>query len=48
MNGIILFVTPAVAALGALATLRLFVQARNAAKTNPARVRVPARRPHWR
>ena len=48
MNGIILFVTPAVAALGALASLRLFVQAQNAAKTNQARVRVPARRPHWR
>jgi hypothetical protein len=45
MNGIILFVTPAVAALGALASLRLFVQAQNAAKANQARVRVPARRP---
>ena len=41
MNGIILFVTPAVAALGAL---RLIVQALNATKTNPARVRIPARR----
>ena len=37
MNGIILFVTPAVAALGALATLRLFVQARNAAKKSGPR-----------
>ncbi len=44
MNGIILFVTPTIAALGALASLRLFVQAVNAAKTNPARVRIPARR----
>jgi hypothetical protein len=44
MNGIILFAAPAVAALGALASLGLFVQALNAAKTNHARVRVPVRR----
>jgi len=48
MNGIILFVTPAVAALGALASLWLFVQASNAAKTNSSRMRVPARRPRSR
>jgi hypothetical protein len=48
MNGIILFVTPAVAALGALASLWLFAQASNAAKTNSSRVRVPARRPRSR
>jgi hypothetical protein len=45
MNGIILFAAPAVAALGALASLGLFVQALNAAKTNQARVRFPVRRP---
>ena len=44
MNGIFLFITPAVAALGALASLGLFVQALNVAKTARARVRVPARR----
>jgi len=44
MNGIILFAAPAVAALGALVSLGLFVQASNAAKTNRTRVRVPARR----
>jgi hypothetical protein len=44
MNGIFLFITPAVAALGALVLLGLFAQALNAAKTNRARVRVPARR----
>jgi hypothetical protein len=44
MNGIFLFITPAVAALGALASLGLFAQALNAAKTTRARVRVPARR----
>ena len=48
MNGIILLVTPAVAAFGALGSLWLFVQALNAVKTNQARVRVPARRPHSR
>ncbi len=48
MSSIILFATPAVAALGALALLGLFVQAQNAAKTNQARVRVPACRPHSR
>jgi hypothetical protein len=41
MNGIILIVTPTIAALGAL---RLLVQALNAAKANPARARVPVRR----
>lgn len=45
MNGIILFAAPAVAALGALVLLGLFVQARNAAKTNQSRVRIPVRRP---
>lgn len=44
MNSIILFAAPAVAALGALILLGLFIQALNAAKTNQARVRVPARR----
>jgi len=44
MSGIFLFITPAIAALGALASLGLFVQALNAAKTTQARVRVAARR----
>jgi hypothetical protein len=48
MNGIILFAAPAVAALGALASLGLFLQALNAAKTNSSRVRVPARRSRLR
>jgi hypothetical protein len=48
MNGIILLVTPAVAAFGALGSLWLFVQALNAVKTNQARVRVPARCQHSR
>jgi hypothetical protein len=43
MNGIILF-APAVAALGALILLGLFVQARSAAKTNPVRAPVAVRR----
>ena len=44
MSSIILFAAPAVAALGALVLLGLFVEALNAAKTNHARVRVPVRR----
>ena len=48
MNGIILLVTPAVAAFGALGSLWLFVQALNAVKTNQARVWVPARCQHSR
>ena len=48
MSSIILFATPAIAALGALVWLGLFVQALNGAKTNQARVRVPARRLHSR
>jgi hypothetical protein len=48
MNGIILFFTPTIAALGALASLWLFVQAVDAAKTNQARVRISARRPRSR
>ena len=41
MNGIILFVTPTIVALGAL---RLLVQALNAAKADAARAPVLARR----
>jgi hypothetical protein len=48
MNSIILFAAPAVVAFGALGSLWLFVQALDALKTNQARVRVPARRPHSR
>ena len=44
MSSIILFAAPAVAALGALVLLGLFVEALNAAKTNQARERVPVRR----
>ena len=44
MSSIILFAAPAVAALGALVLLGPFVEVLNAAKTNQARVRVPARR----
>jgi len=45
MNGIFLFIIPAVAALSALASLGLVIQGLNAAKAHLARVRVPARRP---
>jgi len=48
MNSIILFAAPAVVAFGALGSLWLLVQALDALKTNPARVRVPARRPRSR
>jgi hypothetical protein len=48
MNSIILFAAPAVVAFGALSSLWLFVQALDALKTNQARVRVPALRPHSR
>jgi hypothetical protein len=44
MNDIILSTYPIIAALGALASLSLAVAALNAAKINPSRVRVPARR----
>jgi len=44
MSSIILFAAPAVAALGALVLLGLFVEALNAAKMNQARARVPVRR----
>jgi hypothetical protein len=48
MNGFILFAYPTIAALGALASLSLFVLALSATKTNRSRVRVPARRPRSR
>jgi hypothetical protein len=48
MNGVISFAHPTVAALGALASRGLLVQALNAAKTNRSRARVPARRPRRR
>jgi hypothetical protein len=44
MNGVVSFAYPTIAALGALASLRLLVQALNAAKTSRCRARVPARR----
>ena len=44
MNDIILSVYPAVAALGALASLSLAIAVLNAEKTNSSRVRVPVRR----
>ena len=48
MNDIILFVYPTIVALGALASLWLFVLALSATKTNRPRARVPARRPRSR
>ena len=48
MNGMILFVTPTIAALGAAAALWRFAQAQAAAKTDQAGARVPVRRPRRR
>ena len=48
MNDVISFAYPTIAALGALGSLWLLVQALNAAKTNRCRARVPARRPRSR
>jgi hypothetical protein len=48
MNDIILFSYPTIAALGAFASLSLAVAALNAEKTNPSRLRAPARRPRSR
>jgi hypothetical protein len=44
MNDAILLAYPTIAALGAVVSLGLAVVALNVEKTNPSRLRVPARR----